>query len=64
MKESKQAYMKNLKLVKIMIDSGIFRNFIDDKCGIIDKPEREKSKKEALKSFGMKESKNIYKILE
>ena len=49
-----------------MTDSGIFRNFIDDKFGIIVKPERErkKSKKKALKSFGMKESKNIYKILD
>lgn len=56
--------MKKLKLMKTMTDSGIFRNFIDNKFGIIDKPEREKSKKEALKSFGMKESKNIYKILE
>lgn len=52
--------------MKTMTDSGIFRNFIDDKFGIIDKPERErkKSKKKALKSFGMKESKNIYKILD
>lgn len=55
--------MKKLKLMKTMTDSGIFRNFIDNKFGIIDKPEREKSKK-ALKSFGMEESKNICKILE
>ena len=27
-----------------MTDSGIFRNFIDDKFGIIDKPEREREK--------------------
>lgn len=36
--------MKKLKLMKTTTDSGIFRNFIDDKFGIIDKPEREKQK--------------------
>ena len=55
-----------IKLMEVIIDSDIFRNFIDDKVGIVDKSktekERERGKKKALKSSGIKESRIFIKF--
>lgn len=50
-----------IKLMEVIIDSDIFRNFIDDKVGIVGKS-KTAGGGEALKSSGIKESRIFKKF--